>query len=208
MDKVKNIGELRFKEDYNHCDHIVANTALLLGSLLFWFLNSGNWSLFGIIVALAGYYSAAYGCFMLHKYPLHNPFRMSQGLFDLHVNFHHKFFTSERLVCDEPKYYQYILMPTSVILALVLLVYPISYVLVSIVIGKTLAMWFLIGAQILFIQYELCHFASHTEHSSLLMLRHMRKMAQHHREHHRFQEKNFGIATDVYDRCFGTTKKS
>ena len=38
MDKVKNIDELSFKEDYNHCDHIVANAALLLGSLLFWFL--------------------------------------------------------------------------------------------------------------------------------------------------------------------------
>ena len=46
MDKVKNIDELSFKEDYNHCDHIVANAALLLGSLLFWFFNSDNWSLF------------------------------------------------------------------------------------------------------------------------------------------------------------------
>jgi len=64
--------------------------------------------------------------------------------------------------------------------------------------------YMMIGAQIAFIVYEICHWAAHTKDSSWESISYFKNMVEHHREHHLNSHIKFGIASKVGDMIFET----
>lgn len=207
MQAKENTKIIKVNESYNFNDHLVTNFALLAASFLFYLYSAPSFNLFCLIYVVFGFYLSAFLFYKLHRHPLHNPTGKNNDLCDLHKNIHHRFFAENSVTVSENEQYQFVLMPTYVIIVLVFLIYPMALRLVEFVFWKSMAYWMLIGAQWMFIQYEVCHLASHSEDSFFSGFRHVNRMALDHRKHHKNHCINFGIATDFFDRYYKTKAK-
>ena len=207
MQAKEDVKTIKVNESYNFNNHLVANFALLATSFLFYLFSAPSFNLFCVVYVAFGFYLSAFLFYKLHRHPLHNPTGKNDDLYHLYTNVHHRFFAENSLTINKNEQYQFVLMPTYVIILLVFLIYPLALHLVEFVFWKSIACWMLIGAQWMFIQYELCHLASHSEDSFFSGFRHVNRMALDHRKHHNNNRFNFGIATDFFDRYYNTKSK-
>ncbi len=194
-------------EAYNPNDHMFINFTLLISSFISYLFLAPSISLLSIMYAVLGYYLSAFVFYKIHRHPLHKEAKAKSALFDLHNNVHHQFFSENPITSSEKEHYQFVLMPTSIIVSLVLIVYPFSFFILDLVLWESLAYWLLIGAQWMFIQYEIYHLHSHSDKSAFSAFQHINKMAINHRRHHENSQYNFGIATDIFDKYYNTKAK-
>ncbi len=200
-------NSIKKMQAYNPNDHMFINFTLLLGSFLWYLILAPSIGLLAIIYMVLGYYLSAFVFYNLHRHPLHRRAKATRAIFDLHTNVHHKFFSENPITITEIEQYQFVLMPSGVIVSLVLIVYPLAFYFLDLVFSESLAYWLLIGAQWMFIQYEICHLHSHSDDSAFSAFQHINKMALNHRKHHENCQYNFGIATDVFDKYYNTKAK-
>ncbi len=143
-----------------------------------------------------------------HRGPMHHRTRLLAGIFRRHTIEHHSFFTHEAATFESPQDYRAVLFPPILVLfffgAFALPVAAVLYYLASPNVGYL----FVLTAILYFLNYELLHFAYHSDPASWLgRLPLISSLRQHHVRHHdkRLMTRyNFNITYPVCDYLFGT----
>ena len=110
------------------------------------------------------------------------------------------------MFAKEPEEHALVLMPSYILCTLVLIVYPLLSYILDWFFWDSLVSYSIIGSHLALFIYELNHYVSHTEKSSLEAIPFVSAMAKHHRKHHIDPKVNFGIASQMADSYFDTKK--
>ena len=143
-----------------------------------------------------------------HRGPMHHKTRFLTKVFERHSIEHHSFFTDEAATFDSSKDYKAVLFPPILLIFFIggfaIPVGAILYFLVS----PNVCFLFVLTAVLYFLNYELLHFAYHSDPGSWLSrLPYMDRLRRHHITHHNRQlmtRYNFNITYPICDRIFGT----
>ena len=143
-----------------------------------------------------------------HRGPMHRRTRFLGKVFERHSIEHHAFFTDEAATFDSSDDYKAVLFPPVLLIFFIggfaVPVGALLYFLVS----PNVCFLFFITAVLYFLNYELLHFAYHSDPRSWLgRLPYMDRLRRHHLLHHdpRLMTRyNFNITYPVCDRIFGT----
>ena len=143
-----------------------------------------------------------------HRGPMHHKTRFLSKVFERHSIEHHSFFTDEAATFDSSRDYKAVLFPP------ILLVFFIGGFAIPVgallwwLISSNVSYLFVATAVLYFLNYELLHFAYHSDPQSWLgRLPYMDRLRQHHITHHNRQlmtRYNFNITYPICDRIFGT----
>ena len=143
-----------------------------------------------------------------HRGPMHHKTRFLTKVFERHSIEHHSFFTDVAATFDSSKDYKAVLFPPILLIFFIggfaVPVGALLYFLVS----PNVCFLFVLTAVLYFLNYELLHFAYHSDPGSWLgRLPYMNHLRQHHITHHNRQlmtRYNFNITYPICDRIFGT----
>jgi len=143
-----------------------------------------------------------------HRGPMHHRTRFFGKVFERHSIEHHSFFTDEAATFDSSQDYKAVLFPPILLIFFIggfaIPVGALLYFLIS----PNVCFLFVLTAVIYFLNYELLHFAYHSDPNSWLgRLPYMKQLRQHHITHHNPQlmtRFNFNITYPICDRVFGT----
>lgn len=146
-----------------------------------------------------------------HRGPMHHRKRFLSAVFQRHSVEHHAFFTDEVATFDSTRDYKAVLFPPVLLLFFIgcfaLPVGAILYFLVS----SNVAFLFVLTSVLYFLNYELLHFAYHSDPQSRLgRLPFMPGLRGHHIRHHNrhlMTRYNFNITYPLCDYLFGTLYK-
>jgi hypothetical protein len=143
-----------------------------------------------------------------HRGPMHHKTRFLTKVFERHSIEHHSFFTNEAATFDSSQDYKAVLFPPILLFFFIggfaIPVGALLYWLIS----PNVCFLFVLTAVLYFLNYELLHFAYHSDSDSWagrspLMAR----LRQHHIHHHDRQlmtRYNFNITYPIFDWLFGT----
>ena len=143
-----------------------------------------------------------------HRGPMHKKTRSLAGVFQRHTAEHHSFFTDESMSFESPGDYRAVLFPPILLLFFFgFFAIPAGTVLYYLV-SPNVCFLFVFTAILYYLNYELFHFAYHTDPRSWLgRLPLMRRLRTHHTVHHNrslMTRYNFNITYPICDRLFGT----
>ncbi len=143
-----------------------------------------------------------------HRGPMHRKTRFLGAVFQRHSVEHHAFFTHEAATFDSTDDYKAVLFPP------VLLIFFIGGFAVPVgallywLVSPNVCFLFVLTSVLYFLNYELLHFAYHSDPDSWLgRLPYMSRLRKHHITHHNRQlmtRYNFNITYPICDRIFGT----
>ena len=146
-----------------------------------------------------------------HRGPMHHRTRFLTAVFERHTILHHSFFTDEAPSFDSSKDFKAVLFPP------VLLIFFISAFAVPVgamlyfLVSPNVCYLFVMTAVLYFLNYELLHFAYHTDPDSRIgKLPFLNRLRRHHLIHHNrrlMSRYNFNITYPICDRLFGTRYK-
>jgi sterol desaturase/sphingolipid hydroxylase (fatty acid hydroxylase superfamily) len=148
--------------------------------------------------------------YLEHRYLLHRRTRLAAMAFRIHTLEHHRFFTDAAFEPESLRDYAFILFPPPLVLGYMLVIVPafggLFYLAVSPNVG-----WLVGGtAALFFFLYEVIHFASHLGDRFPIRLAPLRRLAEHHRLHHRaalMTSCNFNVVCPIFDWAFGTLRR-
>ena len=160
-----------------------------------------------LTVPLAFFY-ANLAEYLGHRGPMHHKTRFLSGIFERHAVEHHSFFTSEAAIFESRQDYRAVLFPP------VLMIFffgafaaPLGAVLYYVA-TPNVCFLFVLTAILYFLNYELLHFAYHSDPESPLgRLPFIRDLRKHHIVHHDkrlMSTYNFNITYPICDWLFGT----
>ena len=143
-----------------------------------------------------------------HRGPMHHKTRFLAGIFQRHAVEHHSFFTNEAAIFETTRDYRAVLFPP------ILMVFffgafaaPLGAILYFVA-TPNVCFLFVLTAILYFLNYELLHFAYHSDPRSLIgRLPFVQSLRKHHIAHHdkRLMTRyNFNITYPVCDWLFGT----
>ena len=143
-----------------------------------------------------------------HRGPMHHKTQFLTKVFERHSIEHHSFFTDEAATFDSNKDYKAVLFPPILLIFFIggfaIPVGAVLYFLVS----PNVCFLFVLTSVLYFLNYELLHFAYHSDPDSPLgRLPYMDRLRRHHITHHNRQlmtRYNFNITYPICDRLFGT----
>lgn len=143
-----------------------------------------------------------------HRGPMHHRTRLLGKVFERHALEHHSFFTDEAATFETSRDYKAVLFPPLLVAFFIgcfaLPVGALLYVLAS----PNVGLLFVLTAVLYFLNYELLHFAYHSNpHSWLGRLPFVSSLRQHHITHHNrrlMMHYNFNITYPLCDYLFGT----
>lgn len=143
-----------------------------------------------------------------HKGPMHHPKPGLRIVYERHVRQHHRFFRDDAMAFDSSDDFKAVLFPPVLIFFyLVGFALPVGLT-VAWVLSTNVALLFVVTAVAYFLNYEILHFAYHTdERSWLSRLPLMSRLRKLHTTHHRpdlMQHYNFNITYPIGDWLFGT----
>lgn len=143
-----------------------------------------------------------------HKGPMHHPKPGLRIIFERHVRQHHRFFRDDAMAFDGTDDFKAVLFPpVLIVFYLVAFALPAG-LLVAWLLSTNVALLFVATAVAYFLNYEILHFAYHTdERSWLSRLPLMDRLRRLHTLHHRpelMQDYNFNITYPIGDWLFGT----
>jgi hypothetical protein len=146
-----------------------------------------------------------------HRGPMHHRKRSLSAVFQRHSVEHHAFFTDEAATFDSTQDYKAVLFPPVLLLFFIgcfaLPVGAILYFLVS----SNVAFLFVLTSVLYFLNYELLHFAYHSDPKSwirhLPFIQGLRRHHIHHHNRHLMTRYNFNITYPLCDCLFGTLYK-
>ncbi len=192
--------------------HVLLNIFLLLGVIIFSATQIKLPSILEIITLPLMLIVGNLVVFVIHKYPLHRPIKFFMSPYNIHSKMHHQFFTDKHIVYDSHRDFYILFFPPEVVISFVFIFCPISLFLMSVFISLNVAYFFIMGAAIYFILYEVFHYASHLpiDHP-LLKIPFFLYMREHHRIHHDptlMRDYNFNIVYPLSDWLFKTIYKA
>ena len=143
-----------------------------------------------------------------HRGPMHHKTRFLTKVFERHSIEHHSFFTDEAAIFDTSQDYKAVLFPPVLLFFFIggfaIPVGALLYFLVS----PNVCFLFVLTAVLYFLNYELLHFAYHSDPDSRLgRLPYVNRLRRHHIAHHNralMTRCNFNITYPICDRVFGT----
>ena len=143
-----------------------------------------------------------------HRGPMHNKTRFLTGVFERHSIEHHSFFTDEAPNFDSTRDYKAVLFPPILLVFFIgCFAVPVGALLYYLV-SPNVCFLFVLTAILYFLNYELLHFAYHTDPRSRLgRLPLISELRKHHILHHNkrlMTRCNFNITYPICDRLFGT----
>ena len=143
-----------------------------------------------------------------HRGPMHHKTRFLSKVFERHSIEHHSFFTNEAATFDSSQDYKAVLFPPILLIFFIAgFAIPVGALLYWLI-SPNVCYLFVITAVLYFLNYELLHFAYHSDPDSWLAhLPFMSRLRQHHITHHNRQlmtRYNFNITYPICDRLFGT----
>ncbi len=146
-----------------------------------------------------------------HRGPMHQKKRFLSAVFQRHSVEHHAFFTDETATFDSTRDYKAVLFPPVLLLFFIgCFAIPVGMVLYFLI-SSNVAFIFVLTSVLYFLNYELLHFAYHSDPQSWIgRLPLMRRLRQHHIRHHNRQlmtRYNFNITYPLCDYLFGTVYK-
>ena len=146
-----------------------------------------------------------------HRGPMHHRQRILSAVFQRHSVEHHAFFTDEAATFASTRDYKAVLFPPVLLLFFIgCFAMPVGAVLYFLV-SSNVAFLFVLTSVLYFLNYELLHFAYHSDPKSWIRhLPFMPGLRRHHIHHHNRQlmtRYNFNITYPICDRLFGTLYK-
>jgi len=143
-----------------------------------------------------------------HRGPMHHKTRLFASIFQRHTIEHHSFFTNEAAKFESTQDYRAVLFPPIlVIFFLGCFALPVAAVLYYLV-SPNVGYLFVLTAILYFLNYELLHFAYHSDPGSLVgRLPLIESLRKHHIRHHDkrlMSHYNFNITYPICDYLFGT----
>ena len=143
-----------------------------------------------------------------HRGPMHHRTRFLAKVFERHSVEHHSFFTHEAATFDSSRDYKAVLFPPILLIFFIggfaIPVGALLYWLIS----PNVCFLFVMTAVLYFLNYELLHFAYHSDAAAWpRRLPVMSRLRQHHMAHHDrslMMRYNFNITYPICDRIFGT----
>ena len=143
-----------------------------------------------------------------HRGPMHHRTRLMTGVFQRHTLEHHSFFTNEAATFESSRDYRAVLFPPVLVIFFIgVFTVPVGAVLYYLV-SPNVCFLFVLTAILYFLNYELLHFAYHSEPQSWTgRLPFMSSLRKHHIAHHDkrlMTQYNFNITYPICDLLFGT----
>ena len=143
-----------------------------------------------------------------HRGPMHHKTRFLTGVFERHSIEHHSFFTDEAPNFDLTQDYKAVLFPSILLVFFIgCFAVPVGALLYYLM-SPNVCFLFVMTAILYFLNYELLHFAYHTDPQSWLgRLPLISELRRHHILHHNkrlMTRCNFNITYPICDRLFGT----
>lgn len=143
-----------------------------------------------------------------HRGPMHHRKRYLSAVFQRHSVEHHAFFTDQAATFDSSQDYKAVLFPPVLLVFFIGLFAVPAGALLYFVLSPNVAFLFVLTAVLYFLNYELLHFAYHSEPQSRIgRLPFMNRLRQQHIRHHDRQlmtRYNFNITYPLCDILFGT----
>lgn len=143
-----------------------------------------------------------------HRGPMHKKTRFLGQVFQRHSIEHHAFFTNEAATFDSSQDFKAVLFPPVLLIFFIVgFALPVGAVLYLLV-SPNVCFLFVMTSVLYFLNYELLHFAYHSEPDSWIgRLPFIDRLRRHHIAHHdrRLMTRyNFNITYPICDRLFGT----
>ncbi|HEX9853179.1 MAG TPA: sterol desaturase family protein [Woeseiaceae bacterium] len=200
--------ERRVGPGYSGPRHLATTTTVSLGvALLCAFTLDDVRPLEWLTIPLTFVY-ANLSEYLGHRGPMHHRKRFLGAVFQRHSIEHHAFFTDEAATFDSSRDYKAVLFPPVLLLFFIgCFAAPIGTILYFLV-SSNVAFLFVLTSVLYFLNYELLHFAYHSEPQSWIgHLPLMHRLRRHHIHHHNKQlmtRYNFNITYPLCDYLFGT----
>lgn len=143
-----------------------------------------------------------------HRGPMHHKTLFLSAVFERHTIEHHSFFTDEAPSFDSTRDYKAVLFPPILLFFFIsCFAVPVGALLYYLV-SPNVCFLFVLTAILYFLNYEVLHFAYHTDLDSWLgRLPFVSELRKHHIIHHNkslMLRCNFNITYPICDRLFGT----
>jgi len=164
-----------------------------------------NWNLWLILFLPLGFLYSDAAYYLAHRYQQHKKIKYQEKAFEMHTVWHHGMFTNEKMHVESTHDMNMVILPFFVhgfILAGIYL--PIALLSKHLMLDFGFILLFAVAVHSLW--YEFIHTIAHLENPPLF-----KGLANHHKEHHNPKNMgsvNFGIATTLFDRAFGTRANS
>ncbi len=173
---------------------------ILTGFVYYSALNIHWDSRLTILIPLGFLYSDA-AMYLAHRYQQHKKVKFQEAVFEMHTFWHHGMFTNEKMHVESTQDMNMVILPFFVH-ALVLGGVYLPVALLGSHLQLDIGWILLFSVAIHSMWYEFIHTIAHLENPPVF-----KNLANHHKEHHNPKNMgsvNFGIATTLFDRVFGT----
>ena len=174
---------------------------LILLGFIFYSASNIHWDMRLVIFLPVGFLYSDAAMYVAHRYQQHRKIKYQEKAFEMHTVWHHGMFTNENMHVESTRDMNMVILPFFIhgfVLAGIYL--PIA--LISNYLTLDIGWILLFSVAIHSLWYEIIHTIAHLENPPLF-----KNLANHHKEHHNPKNMgsvNFGIATTLFDRAFGT----
>ena len=173
---------------------------IIVGSLVFSAVNI-DWDTRLILLLPVGFLYSDAAMYLAHRYQQHRKVKFQEIVFEMHSGWHHGMFTNNKMHVDSIRDMNMVALPFFVHAFVLFGIYlPIAFI-VSLL-HSDIGWILLFSVALHSMWYEIVHTISHLKNPPIL-----KRLAKHHKEHHNpkmMGKYNFGIATTMFDRVFGT----
>lgn len=174
---------------------------LILVGFLFYSALNIQWDLRLIVLLPLGFLYSDAAMYLAHKHQQHKKVKFQEIVFEMHTFWHHGMFTNEKMHVDSTQDMNMVILPFFVHgFVLGGIYFPIA--LLANYFQLDIGWILLFSVAIHSLWYEIIHSIAHLENPPIF-----KYLANHHKEHHNPKNMgsvNFGIATTLFDRLFGT----
>ena len=154
-----------------------------------------------IVLLPVGFLYSDAAMYIAHRYQQHRKIKFQEIVFEMHSVWHHGMFTNKKMNVDSIRDINMVVLPFFVHGLVLCGIYLPIALLISLL-GSDIGWVLLFSVALHSMWYEIVHTISHMKNPPIF-----KGLANHHKEHHnpRMMGKyNFGIATTLFDRIFGT----
>lgn len=187
--------------------HLGVNFTFLMATVLFCLMQIDHFHWIFLLIALGVFILGDFVVWLVHRFPLHRPYRLHRYSYQKHTEFHHRFFEGVVTYRDWRDLFT-IFFPMEVILSFCLLVIPFLSVILPMFLPHDFSFFFLAMVASYFLLYELVHWISHLPLTHFVFkVEYLKSMRRHHEIHHlpgKMRDYNFGIVSNISDRLFKT----
>ncbi len=178
-------------------------TLIIIGCLIFSASNI-QWNTRLLLLLPVGFLYSDAAMYLAHRYQQHRKLKFQEAVFEMHSIWHHGMFTNNKMHVDSVRDMNMVILPFFVHGFVLCGIYlPIAF-LVNLL-HSDFGWILLFSVALHSMWYEIVHTIAHMKNPPIL-----KALARHHREHHNpksMGKYNFGIATTLFDRIFGTRIK-